>query len=77
MGTQLDFFRRQIRLVAVPNPDNKPETNHKDGVKTNNRVTNLEWATESPALNWKDMVVSPRSGKRQRVQERCRVEGEK
>lgn len=36
---------RMVGLAFIPNPENKPTINHINGVKNDDRIENLEWAT--------------------------------
>lgn len=42
---------RLVAQVYIPNPDDKPTVNHLNGVRTDNRVANLEWATAKEQAN--------------------------
>lgn len=78
------YIHRLVTETFIPNPENKPTVNHKDGNRYNNCVDNLEWATYSEniqhafntglnksTLGWKNPKAN-----RWRPVEKCNLNGE-
>ena len=62
------YIHRLVAMAYIPNPNNKNFINHKNGVKTDNRVDNLEWCTqkENQQHKWKNGLANYNRAKRGR-----------
>lgn len=64
--TKRKYIHRLLAQAHIPNLENKPQINHKNGIKTDNRLRNLEWCTirENVLHAFSTGLIKPHEGLR-------------
>lgn len=63
------YIHRAIALAFIENPTNKPHINHKNGVRDDNDINNLEWVTSSENHKHKYDVLGYKQHRRKHTEE--------
>lgn len=65
-GVQKDYsVHRLVAIAFIPNPKNLPFINHKNGIRNDNRVENLEWCDNSYNI-WHSYNVLKNTNKKEK-----------
>lgn len=66
--TKSETVHKLVATAFLPNPNGLPQVNHKDGNKTNNNLSNLEWCSASANVTHAWDI-----GLREKAREKARV----